>query len=61
MSNEYENEIKSLIMTAVWNTMANRHDYWGMKLPHGDCVEDAMEEISDAVYDIIWEYIKDDS
>jgi hypothetical protein len=54
-----ENEVKSLIKTATWNTMANKADYVGMKLPHGDFVDELMDAIADEVYELIWEYIKD--
>lgn len=60
MSNEYESEIKTLIETAVWNTLVNNEVSAGMRLPKDEfVVNDLMEKVSDEVYSIIWEYIKD--
>ena len=54
-----ESEVKSLIMTSVWNTMVKDGESVGLRLPHGDFSDEFMEKVADEVYEVIWEYVKD--
>ncbi len=50
-----ESEVKTLVMTAVWNVLVN-HNIDIDKHPDSQGV---MDEVANEVYTLIWEYIKD--
>lgn len=50
-----EDEVKTLIMTSVWNVLVNN----GVDINKQVNSQEIMDEVADEVYTLIWEYIVD--